>query len=275
MHVVRHGNAVQFLTEAQSWLSATEVENNVPLGVARRLAEAGNDDPSFYWATIHDRGSVVGCAFRTPPYSVAVTRMPQDAIDPLASDLIQTGEALPGVGGPSDEAQQFADVWTAQTGLTSRVRTRLLIHELTDVQLPENPPSGGLRPVLDSERDLIRSWAASFVYDTGIAQDPEAAAERLINSPTVRIWDDDGPRCLVASNRDTPHGACIGPVYTPNIDRGKGYASAAVATLSDEILQGGKSFCCLYTDAANPTSNSIYRRIGYRPVREDVDIDFI
>ena len=58
------------------------------------------------------------------------------------------------------------------------------------------------------------------------------------------------------------------------VDRGRGYASVAVATLSEQVLRRGKQFCCLYTDAANPTSNSIYQRIGYRPLREDVDIDF-
>ena len=38
-------------------------------------------------------------------------------------------------------------------------------------------------------------------------------------------------------------------------------------TLEDSgAIVGGKSFCCLYTDLANSTSNSIYQKIGYRPV---------
>jgi len=40
------------------------------------------------------------------------------------------------------------------------------------------------------------------------------------------------------------------------------------------VLKGGRRFCCLYTDVANPTSNSIYAKIGYRPIRDDVEIDF-
>ena len=36
------------------------------------------------------------------------------------------------------------------------------------------------------------------------------------------------------------------------------------------LLDGGRRFCFLFTDLANPTSNSIYQRIGYRPVT-DVD----
>jgi predicted GNAT family acetyltransferase len=32
------------------------------------------------------------------------------------------------------------------------------------------------------------------------------------------------------------------------------------------ILDSGKKFCFLFTDQANPTSNSIYQKIGYEPV---------
>jgi hypothetical protein len=32
------------------------------------------------------------------------------------------------------------------------------------------------------------------------------------------------------------------------------------------MLGEGREFCSLFADLANPESNSIYRRIGYRPV---------
>jgi hypothetical protein len=34
-------------------------------------------------------------------------------------------------------------------------------------------------------------------------------------------------------------------------------------------------FCPLFTDLANPTSNSIYRKIGYKPVGDFHDYLFI
>jgi uncharacterized protein len=33
-------------------------------------------------------------------------------------------------------------------------------------------------------------------------------------------------------------------------------------------------YCCLYTDLANPTSNAIYYRIGYRPVCDAAEYFF-
>ena len=57
----------------------------------------------------------------------------------------------------------------------------------------------------------------------------------------------------------------VGPVYTPVEHRGSGFASAAVAAVSGQILADGRR-PCLFTDQANPTSNRIYQAIGYEPV---------
>jgi predicted GNAT family acetyltransferase len=65
---------------------------------------------------------------------------------------------------------------------------------------------------------------------------------------------------------ETPSGVRISYVFTPQEFRGRGYASALVAQLSQKMLDSGKRFCFLYTDVANPTSNRIYHKIGYRPV---------
>jgi predicted GNAT family acetyltransferase len=56
----------------------------------------------------------------------------------------------------------------------------------------------------------------------------------------------------------------VGPVYTPPACRGRGYASAAVASLSQRLLDDGASRCMLFTDLSNPTSNKIYDALGYR-----------
>lgn len=39
-----------------------------------------------------------------------------------------------------------------------------------------------------------------------------------------------------------------------------------LAALSQRMLDGGREFCCLYTDLSNPTSNDIYMSLGYEPV---------
>jgi predicted GNAT family acetyltransferase len=70
----------------------------------------------------------------------------------------------------------------------------------------------------------------------------------------------------VAHGGPTPHGMRIGPVYTPPEHRRQGYASAATSAVSQHLLDGGRRFCFLYTDLANPTSNHIYQEIGFQSV---------
>jgi predicted GNAT family acetyltransferase len=82
------------------------------------------------------------------------------------------------------------------------------------------------------------------------------------------VWDDGGPRAMAATARPTPGGIAVNSVFTPPAGRGRGYATALVAALSRRMLADGRRFCVLFTDLANPTSNAIYARIGYRPVRD-------
>ena len=32
------------------------------------------------------------------------------------------------------------------------------------------------------------------------------------------------------------------------------------------MLEAGYAFCCLYADLDNPTSNAVYKCIGYQPI---------
>ncbi len=103
--------------------------------------------------------------------------------------------------------------------------------------------------------------------------DPGAVADRWV-AQVGRIgyvWEDDGSVVsLVGAGGETPHGIRIGPVYTPPERRSRGYASSLTAAASQDQLDRGRQFVFLFTDLANPTSNKIYRAIGYEPVC-DVD----
>lgn len=63
-------------------------------------------------------------------------------------------------------------------------------------------------------------------------------------------------------------------VYTPTYFRGNGYATSCVAQLSQMALEKGFRRCVLYTDLLNPTSNSIYQRIGYKAVCDSLMLKF-
>lgn len=276
MKISRYSSAAELLEKSGLWLEQSEAENNVILGVARRSEDYDLANcPPTYWASVDSEGEIVGCAFRTPPFAIGLTSMPLEAIPLLVEDASEVYKHAPGVNGPFTEAEEFAKAWSTRHETTWRVHTNLKIHRLTKVNVPRNAAQGELRRPLGSETSLIRKWAAGFVEDTGVPDDPDEVANRLIESGKTFIWDNQGPRCMLAGARETPNGVCINSVYTPAENRRSGYATIAVATFSQQQLDAGKKFCCLYTDSDNPTSNSIYGRIGYVPIRDDVHIDFI
>jgi hypothetical protein len=276
MKLNRHSSADELLGIAGPWLIQGAAENNLILGVASRARsyETG-EGPLAYWASIRDGGQIVGCAFRTPPFPVNLTAMPSEAIPLLVEDIGKSHSMAPGVIGPVPAAELFAELWSARFGLTAHCEMRLRIHRLDQVIFPPDAPAGSLRQPHASEHPLVHEWVDAFATDIGSNDDPAENANRLLETGNIGIWDDEGPRCMVAAGREIPGGIGINLVYTPSEHRGCGYASIAVAAFSQLQLDSGKKFCCLYTDRDNPTPNSIYAKIGYVPIRDDLHINFV
>ncbi|MGH7821687.1 MAG: GNAT family N-acetyltransferase [Candidatus Binatia bacterium] len=140
---------------------------------------------------------------------------------------------------------------------------------------PGAPANGNLRRAVEADLAFLVEWIEAFARETGsLVVDSRAKAAELIRDESIYVWDDGEPRSMVAVAATTPHGARVAYVYTPAPFRGRGYATIAVASLSDRLLQGGRRFCFLYTDLSNPISNAIYGRTGYEPVCDVVDVNF-
>jgi uncharacterized protein len=272
----RHSDATAFLERAEEWLLRDEAEHNLLLGIAYALRDGGsNYDPPLYLATVEVDERVAGCAFRTPPFKLGLTRMPDAAVPWLAEDVAEVYASLPAVMGPEREARAFASLWRERTGAAVREGMRQRIFQLDRLVPPERMPPGRFRHAEHGEEELVAGWIAAFAAEAGVpARDPGRLARGAIAAGTLAVWDDGEPRSMAAVAGRTPHGARIGYVYTPPRWRGRGYASAVTAALSQEILYAGRRFCFLFTDLSNPTSNSIYQRIGYRPVCDVVDLEF-
>jgi predicted GNAT family acetyltransferase len=272
MNVVRHADAAAFLQAAEPWLLRAEVENNVVLTLAHSIADGTRPQKEPpYFATAQAGGEVVCCAVRTPPHRLLVTAGPAAALRALAQDARDAFGRLPGVNGPQAAAAAFAAAWCAATSDLAAVDMRFRIHSATRVAADLPPCSGALHAATADDRALAIDWFTAFVREAlpNEPHEPDEAVDRLLRLAALFFWRDPAPVAVVGCGNRLVHGARIGPVYTPPSLRGRGYGTAAVAGVTHRLL-GGASYCCLYTDLANPTSNSIYRRIGYRPVC-DVD----
>lgn len=280
MRLTHHDEAGGFLTCAQAWLEREEAANNLILGIAVRLAEHPDriKQPP-YLATVEANGALVAAAVMTPPHRVVLYSATGADPEPLyliMDDLRAGGWSVPGVMAPAETSEAFAQIWSSVTGKPHRSAMNERAYELRRV-IPPAPVSGRLRPATEADLPLAAAWVHSFMQDAGLPGTTEAAreiAELRIADRDLFFWDDGGPVSMAAKTRRSTHGISVSLVYTPRELRGRGYASTCVATLSQQLLDAGWEFCALFTDLANPTSNDIYQRIGYRPVCDFREYDF-
>jgi predicted GNAT family acetyltransferase len=133
-----------------------------------------------------------------------------------------------------------------------------------------------MRSATEADRALLVDWFAAFDAEAvGDGADAAAAVDRHFRAGTIRLYeDDDHVVSMLVSMPVTPRAVRIGGVYTPPDLRGRGYASRLVADATREALAGGSEYVCLLTDVSNPTSNAIYRSLGYAPAGQFTIIDF-
>ncbi len=273
--LVRHAGPGDFLDRAESWLLAREAEHNLHLSLAYARRDAGTVDTDVLFGTVEQDGDVVGCVIRTPPHKLLITAMPPEAAPDIVGPVAELYDEIPAVLGPADSAVAVASAWTSLKGGRWETGMQQRIYRLDEVE-PVGPVPGALRLATTDDLELLTEWGVGFARDAGHAflLEPEQI-NRMVGREDLRIWQDDRPASMAVAQGATPNGCRVGYVYTPPERRGRGYASALVAELSQCMLDSGMSFCVLYTDLGNPTSNAIYQRIGYSAICDVRDIDIV
>jgi hypothetical protein len=269
--------ASPFIARNRALFEADEVDFSFTFGLASRLVARPPRTTPFFASVYADSDAgerLILSAAWTPPYGISLNGQPGHslaAVDLLIDHLREAGLAPSGCMGPTPISEAFAHRWRGEVGAPRLV---MGYYCLRRVDRPRNPPLGGLRPAYEHEIPLLVDWAVRFQQDTFGEKPEPGEAERMIGgrftTGDLFFWalPDDTPIAMVATSRETTSGMTVNLVYTPPEARGRGYASAGVAALSQHILDRGKSFCVLFTDMANPTTNNIYPKVGYRWVRE-------
>jgi predicted GNAT family acetyltransferase len=280
MIVTSYENATDFLQKARAYLEQNEALNGLMLGLAFRLAEfAGQIKTAPFLAIVEDEGGLAIASLMTPPHKLILYSdrdNPNDALTALAQHLQGTNWTFPAVLGQAPVAESFARIWADLVGTTYTVGMRQRCFELRQVHHPAYP-AGRLRVATAVDTDIITEWILAFHEEALEPIDWTTAREMAngrIREGDFYVWEDNTPVSMAAKVRPTANGMAISLVYTPHDWRQRGYASACVAAFSQLLLDEGWQFCTLFTDLANPTSNSIYQKIGYKSVGDFNDYVF-
>lgn len=257
---------------AEPWLLRDPVRNTVPLTVLRAVRSGlWGDDVLLGRLERDDR--IVATAIQTPPHPLLLPDIPADTVLGLATDLIEKERAIPGVTGPLPLAEAFAASWWRPEAKRRAER----LYRLDVLLGPDPAPPGASRVAVADDLDLLVRWGEEFQAEAEAAGPVDLTplvASRIARRELL-VWEAGG-RPVAFAGASSPIGGMsrVGPVYTPAEFRRKGYGTALSHAVSAKVLTEGAEEVLLFTDLSNPTSNSIYQAIGYRPVADYASITF-
>jgi predicted GNAT family acetyltransferase len=234
--------------------------------------------PGATWLVAHEAGAAVGVGMHTPPHRFWVSPMPDDAAAKMAAEMARLAEPgmVPGIAGEQRAAGIAADTWARERPSESMIQTRSLrLYELVALTSPTKV-TGHERQANTADTDLLLRWQRAFAEEcnTLLVDRGADTAARLAGHGAYHVWEVEGRVVSMAGHTaEVAATVRVGPVYTPKDLRAHGYGAAVTAATTRHALQSGAEHVVLFTDLANPISNSIYQRIGYRPVRDYVEWD--
>ncbi|MEV6161974.1 GNAT family N-acetyltransferase [Streptomyces sp. NPDC052052] len=253
-----------FLDAAGASLDASPAENTLVLTVTATLRRHGphaygDAAPLLGWWRGAD-DEVAGTLVQTPPYPPVLGTMAPEAVGPLAAAL-----PLTKVNADRATAEALAALWPGH-----RVEQEQRLYRLEELVPPSPAPPGRPRTATAADRELLVHWHRAFADEVG---QPGTHVERMVDERTasggLTLWEDDGVPVSMAGNTTRIAGTVrVMTVYTPVEYRGRGYAAAVTAEVSQAAREAGAREVLLFTDLANPTSNGVYRRIGYRALSD-------
>lgn len=277
MKVELTDDPVAFRAEAFGFLSADPVRHSVLLSnVAKRADGVLTERERQLYVSVRDgAGRVIGAAMYVEPYRIYVGSLEPELAPAVAEALAPVAAGAPGVDGTAEATGAFNPRWRELTGRAAEESGRVRLHRLETL----TPPAGtdGAGRLADARRAvaLTDEWAAGFVRDThGPTGDAVPTSREFLSAGRLYHWVVDDTPVSMAGHQIPSFGVSrVSMVYTPPQLRGRGYASAVTAYISQLLVDRGLQVC-LYTDLANPTSNKIYAAVGYRPVADFVQYSF-
>lgn len=277
----------EFYNDTYDVLMRHEAQNMILLGNIM-IGHEGKDktdwrDPiKWLMATISDADGIRLIALMTPPHNIALYAT--DNI--ISSEVIRClvdglkDHDIPGVTTEKSLAECFAKEYTTVKGLNFKTTMSQRIYELKAVS-PDIKQFGVVRLLNEKDMHFFPYWAEAFnaanIYGNtqmSIPQDANSYHYRLSTKKQYVLEDNGIPVSMAGYTKETQTAICVSFVYTPTYYRGKGYASSCVAQVSQIALDKGFTKCVLYTDLLNPTSNSIYQKIGYTPICNSLMLKF-
>ncbi|MEX0170911.1 GNAT family N-acetyltransferase [Streptomyces sp. LMG1-1-1.1] len=270
-------DAETFRSAAARHLAAEPARNTAVLTLMGRAERLG------WWA--EPDGRVTGVLAYSPAAGLdlgATTEEAARALAARADALVSPAgvAAAPADGGPVALRGETAAVeaYAEACGRPSRVTGRMRLFRLGEPIPPDPAPEGRGRLAAEADVPLVAAWTREFAVSIGEepAEDYTHFVTERITEGRLHLWEapDGRPVSMAAVSRTIEGQARVHLVYTPPAERRRGYAAGATTAVGRAAVAAGTPRVLLFTDLANPTSNALYQRLGYRPVTDHLGVEF-
>lgn len=266
-------NPDHFSDRVMTALLDEEAKNSLMIGVLNNVKQGIYE--TFHQFTVEEDGELLAILQVTPPHPLHYIVVKKERLDLLPSFIIPhlLKEEVPfsEVVSERQQAERFATAWQEITSGTSEMFMSQGLYRLDSVE-DIDMATGRMREATVADQAQLEAWYSAFEAESGLRSSPPEKVTKAVQTMLEReeavFWEVDGQVVSCAKHaRPTENGITVSFVYTSPSARGKGYARSLVANLSRQLLET-KSFCVLYTDLTNPTSNKIYREVGYQQIMD-------
>ncbi|MCV9898642.1 GNAT family N-acetyltransferase [Exiguobacterium sp. N5] len=272
-------NPDHFSDRVMTALLDEEAKNSLMIGVLNNVKQGIYE--TFHQFTVEEDGELLAILQVTPPHPLHYIVVKKERSDLLPSFIIPhlLKEEVPfsEVVSERQQAERFATAWQEITSGTSEIFMSQGLYRLDSVE-DIDMATGRMREATVADQAQLEAWYSAFEAESGLRSSPPEKVTKAVQTMLEReeavFWEVDGQVVSCAKRaRPTENGITVSFVYTSPSARGKGYARSLVADLSRQLLET-KSFCVLYTDLTNPTSNKIYREVGYQQIMDSAWVRF-
>jgi GNAT superfamily N-acetyltransferase len=248
---------------------------NTVIGTVAEMHRGRDDAPPAWWFVVTDEGAPVGLAMLVPPWPVYLGPMPAPGPTLVVDAIAELGLPVPGINGEQESVRAAVTRWQQRTPDVRVGATRPMRLFRLDRLAPPDVP-GSSRLATSADLDVLLPWYRAFSAELGSGghEIEQSVRYRLEGNGGFVLWHHGGVPVSLAGFTPAVAGvARVGPVYTPPEHRCRGFGAAVTAAASTAASTAEAEAVVLFTDLGNPTSNKIYSQIGYRPVRDYLEVE--
>lgn len=279
MIVKEYKSARDFLDDYETILLEHESKSQLVLYGAYHNIKIEIDKSAVFGAVIDDE-KVYLLFCNVTPYELLIYSIQPDnvitAAGVLAEFLSSNHIAIKGMIAAYDLCLSFMEEYKKYINCSFEEKMGMDIMEIREIN-EINPVDGMHRLALPVEAKLVAQWMIEFQMEARTSEmDYEAALQRAtkqIEEGKIHFYEDAQHNVvtMAVAARKLAHGVTITYIYTPEENRGKGYAAANIYYLSKKLLEQGNEFCTIFVDKKNPLSTRAYEKVGYKVIGDSYE----